>query len=261
MREDPLLNALGRAAREDEAAAGLDARWDQLAAGTASAEEIAELRALAERSPEAREIFEAFRPLGPAFEARVVAAAKRELPQPRPRLLPFRRPAAPLWVSLGAASAVAASLLLFFRPLVMRPLPLYMAELSAGDQELRGSEHQPGELPSFSPGSLLTLRLEPEEAPDGEVEVRCCFFLRGAEVVRWRAKVEQGAAGVVRVRGALGKDFALSPGDWTVWVVVGRSGKIPREAELVAALRAGSVEQKSWRAESKHLRVEETLGP
>jgi RNA polymerase sigma-70 factor (ECF subfamily) len=45
-----------------------------LAAGTLTAEEDAELRALAVSSPEAREAYEAFRPLGATFQARVVSA-------------------------------------------------------------------------------------------------------------------------------------------------------------------------------------------
>jgi RNA polymerase sigma factor (sigma-70 family) len=51
-----------------------DERWDRLAAGTLSAEEEEELRALADSSPEAREAYKAFKPLGADFQARVVSA-------------------------------------------------------------------------------------------------------------------------------------------------------------------------------------------
>lgn len=261
MREDSRLNALGRTAREDEAAAGLDERWDRLAAGTASPEEVAELEALAASSPEAREIFEAFRPLGSGFEARVVAAAQAALPKPRPRLLPFRLPARPVWASLGAAGAVAAALWLFVRPSHLLPLPDYTLQLSAGDQSERGDELTPAALPAFSPGSLLTLRLEPREAPEGEAEVRCCFFLRDGEEVSWRAKVETGTAGIVRVRGTLGEDLTLSPGAWTVWAVIGRRGEMPGEEELVAALEAGSTAGEGWRAVGRELVMAEAAEP
>ena len=70
------LGALAR--REGEAESLLDERWDRLAAGTLTAEEDAELRALAASSPEAREAYEAFRPLGAAFQARVVSAINAE---------------------------------------------------------------------------------------------------------------------------------------------------------------------------------------
>jgi RNA polymerase sigma-70 factor (ECF subfamily) len=80
MNKDSILSELGALARrEGEAESPLDERWDRLAAGTLTAEEDAELRALAASSDEAREAYEAFRPLGAAFQARVVSAinAKR----------------------------------------------------------------------------------------------------------------------------------------------------------------------------------------
>src|SRR5215210_8874971 len=93
MSEDRLLRELGHLAKEEEGAekARLDERWDRLAAGTLTTEEEAELLALAETSPEAREAYEAFRPLGPEFQARVVEKIAAGLPQERRgRLLPFR---------------------------------------------------------------------------------------------------------------------------------------------------------------------------
>jgi RNA polymerase sigma-70 factor (ECF subfamily) len=75
MNNDSILSELGALARrEREAESPLDERWDRLAAGTLTAEEDAELRALAASSAEAREAYEAFRPLGAAFQARVVRA-------------------------------------------------------------------------------------------------------------------------------------------------------------------------------------------
>src|SRR6185503_16244051 len=75
MSEDVLLRQLGQVARERAAGEpSLDERWDRLAAGTLGAEEEAELRRLAETSDEAGMAYDAFRPLGKAFEAQVVAA-------------------------------------------------------------------------------------------------------------------------------------------------------------------------------------------
>src|SRR5215218_2805744 len=102
MSEDRLLRELGHRAREEEEAAKarFNERWDRLAAGTLTAEEEAELLALAETFPEDREAYEAFRPLGADFQARVVEAATAELPKPKSTLLPFR-PAARIggWVT------------------------------------------------------------------------------------------------------------------------------------------------------------------
>src|ERR1700704_3282793 len=101
---DRLLRELGDLARSESTAeeARFGDRWDHLAAGTLTAEEEAELKALAESSPEDRETYEAFRPLGADFQARVVSAINAERakpaeaprPQPQdpvPRVLPFRR--------------------------------------------------------------------------------------------------------------------------------------------------------------------------
>src|SRR5581483_237467 len=76
MNKDQLLGELGGLARQEREAekARLDERWDRLAAGTLTPEEEAELKALAANSPEARETYEAFRPLGADFQARVVSA-------------------------------------------------------------------------------------------------------------------------------------------------------------------------------------------
>src|SRR5690349_2865096 len=99
MTEDELLKELGDLARREQEAelAFLDERWDRLAAGTLSAEEDAELRALAASSPEIGEVYEAFRPLGADFQARVTEAATAELARgPAPRVLPFRGVSRPL---------------------------------------------------------------------------------------------------------------------------------------------------------------------
>ena len=74
------MRDLGHLAREESEAEKrrLDERWDRLAAGTLSAEEEAELRALAAASPEAARAYEAFRPLGADFQARVVEAIRAQ---------------------------------------------------------------------------------------------------------------------------------------------------------------------------------------
>src|SRR5436305_14630439 len=117
---DRLLRELGDLARSETKAeeARFDERWDRLAAGTLTAEEDAELKALAASSPEAREAYEAFRPLGADFQARVVSAINSEKspkPQPLPQPLPLPQPPQPLpfrparrievWAGLAAAVA------------------------------------------------------------------------------------------------------------------------------------------------------------
>src|SRR5260370_40628918 len=177
MSEDTLLHELGRLAQEENEAeeARRDERWERLAAGTPSAEEDQALRALAATSPAAREAYEAFRPLGADFQARVVGAIESELQrraptgepgeprEPRSRLLPFR-PVSLRFAGWLATAAVAASgLLLVLRgPATMPPLPLYAAQLSGGIQTFRGGPGPAGGPQRFAPGSKLSPVVRPE---------------------------------------------------------------------------------------------------
>src|SRR5215218_7525825 len=139
MNEDRLLRELGHLAKEEEGAerARLDERWDRLAAGTLTAEEEAELLALAETSPGAREAYEAFRPLGPEFQARVVKKISAELPKGwRGRLLQFPAVRIGGWVT--AAAAAAAVVVVLLRP--SAPLPDYQIAVTGGSSEMRGEQ-------------------------------------------------------------------------------------------------------------------------
>ncbi|HXO29518.1 MAG TPA: hypothetical protein VOA80_19365, partial [Thermoanaerobaculia bacterium] len=197
MSEDPLLRELGRLAKEENEAeeARRDERWDRLAAGTLGAEEEGALRALAATSPAVREAYEAFRPLGADFQARVVAALASELRRPAPevehrearsRLLPFRPAAWPFAAWLAAAAVAASGLLLVVRgPATMAPLPLYSAQLSGGIQTLRGASSPAAGPQLFAPGSRLSFVVRPEHAVAGELEARG-FLARGAEIVAWQ---------------------------------------------------------------------------
>lgn len=276
MTEDRLLNDLGDLARREQEAerAGLDDRWDRLAAGTLTAEEEAELRVLAASSPEAREAYEAFRPLGADFQARVVGAITAAQPQPRkpdPRkwhslFRSFRRDPGRLEVWLGSAAAVAAVLVFLVRGLTtLPPLPVYIADLKGGTQDSRGEPVSSSGPKVFVPGSHLTLEVWPQKPVEDPVEAH--GFLAPAaggagEIVPWQP--ENGfevAGGAVRLRGTIGQEVRLPPGSWRLWIVVGRPGKIPEEAEILDALRSGRTRQEDWQAVSAELRVADRAFP
>jgi hypothetical protein len=263
MTDDRLLRELGDLAREQGEAerARWDERWDRLAAGTLTPEEEAELKALAEASPEAREAYEAFRPLGAGFQARVVEAinAERAGEAPPPRVLPFRRAIRRAEVWLGSAAAVAASLFFLLRGPALPPLPVYTAELAGGAQTYRGREAAPNGPQVFVPGSPLTLTVTPETAVQGGVEARAFLSpLAGkGDLQAWEPAppLESTEQGAVRLQGTVGQEIRLSPGDWRVWIVVGRKGGIPSLERLRAELRAGRTRGAGWRAVSTDLRV------
>ena len=265
MSKDRLLRKLGQVAREErEAEQGrFDERWDHLAAGELSADEEAQLRALAEASPEAREAVEAFQPLGAEFQAHVVdaitAALAGQAPEAEDRKRRSRLP--PFWVAAAGTAAAAAALFLVLRQ--PPSLPVYTAELSLGDRPLRGTAGPSSQLPVFGPSSLLTFVARPRHTVTGSVDARC-FFTRDADLGSWQPgpdpELEDGA---VRLRGRQGQEIRLPPGEWRVWIVVGRPGKIPPMEELLAELRAGRTRGERWRwqAVSRDLRVEDRWPP
>jgi hypothetical protein len=261
--DDMWLRELARVAQEEEDAgqARLDERWDRLSAGELSPDEEAELRALAAASEEGREAYEAFRPLGPEFQAGVVRALQAQItespaespPVPEPampepeklaRVLPFRGRAVRLGAWVAAAAAVAASLFLIRPPVTLPPLPAYgPPELSGGVQEMRGEEEGPR---TFSNGDPFEVILRPETAVSGNVAVH--FFLaHGAELRPWPVPAAAiSSDGVVSITGTLGRDIRIPPGAWTLRAVVGRPGKLPDAAALRAHLAQGRARAPDW---------------
>lgn len=276
MSDEHWLKELAQVKRDQEAESGnrLDEHWDRLSAGTLTPEEEAELRALAETSEEARDAYEAFRPLGAEFQARVVQAIRQQdLPQrdetttePSVNLLFFWRSTSQTfrWAGWSTAAAVAAAALFFMvrGPASYPPLPVYAAELGGGDQEYRGETGPSTGLPVFSPGSVLTLDAAPRQPVTGPVEARA-FLDWGGEITSWEPApaLDISDQGSVRLRVTLGQGIRLPPGEGKIWIVVGRPGKIPNPRDFQAELRAGRTRHGDWQAVSKELRVEDQASP
>jgi hypothetical protein len=268
MTDDRLLRNLGALAREQGEAerARWDERWDRLAAGTLTPEEEAELKALAEASPEAREAYEAFRPLGADFQARVVSAIQDEIqteiqterkggalpePEPPPPPLPFPVRRVKVWV--GLAAAVAG---LFFVPwifvlrkqAVLPPLPGYEIARVEIPSDYRGSGPQ-----TASPGSLLTFTVRPQAAVTDEVIPRGFLACGGGDLQPWPLKtLKVTEKGIMTLQGTLGKD--LQPeSSCEIWIIAARPGKVP--GDLQTELRAGRTGNADWQAASTHLDV------
>lgn len=265
MIKDPLLRELGHLAKEENEAeqARLDERWDRLAAGTLSAEEEAELRALAAADPEAREAYEAFRPLGADFQARVAGKLAEEIKgvaedeeRPSSRILPFRPSRRAGWLTAAAVAAAAAGLLLLLRGpdlATMPPLPLYGAELSGGTRTSRGEEGPSTGPWELAPGDRFQVVLRPETRSVGtELEARC-FLRRGGDLRRLETQSQVDPGGAVKMEGSIGRD--LQPGDWTLWAVVGRQGELPDPADPRFSSVRGAIRQRHWIAVPKPIRL------
>lgn len=261
--DDPWLRELARVNREKEAEerSRLDERWDRLSAGELSPQEEEELRALAETSGEAREAYEAFRPLGPDFHTRMASALAAELKspgtekprEPQFRVLPFRPTPARLGGWLTVAAAAAAVLMVVVRP--PAPLPDYASlDVSGGTKAMRGEEPQTGEIPVFAPGDRVQVVLRPETTVSkaGRLEARC-VLVRGtdARLLEVRSQIDPG--GAVQMKGTL--DPLLPTGTWTLWAVVGRPGKLPDPAEL-RTLSAIEVRHDDWTGVPHAIRIQ-----
>ncbi len=255
MNEDDLLQTLGNLARFDE-------RWDRLAAGTLTPEEDAALRALAATDTEARAAYEAFRPLGPEFVARIAAAIEKPAPPatappvapptgaPPATLLPFPRRTLGFAGWSAAAAAIAALLIVFVRA---PPLPEYSpAEISGGTRTSRGAATDTAAL---LPGDRFAVALRPQtEVPRGATLEAEAFLQAGGELRRVAIESRFDASGSVKVDGTLDRD--LPPGDCILWLIVGRPGAAPSAQDLPSLLAAAPARGRAWVAVPVRLRVE-----
>jgi hypothetical protein len=261
MNEDRLLRDLGHLARERGAAeaARLDERWDRLSRGELSPEEEAELRALAEASPQAREAYEAFRPLGTEFQAGVVQAlqqqareAKLDEPPAPARLLPFRRLTSRIagWGALAAAAAAAVLVFLLRSPV---PLPEYASlSVTGGVSAYRG---EVAETDTFAPGDAFMVVLQPLTAPSREQRLEAgCFLTREGEVCRLEVRSNIEPSGSIQMQGVIGG--GVRPGLWTLWAVAGRPGDLPDPADLASRATGGPVRHRDWVAVSRPIRIQ-----
>jgi len=260
---DRLLRELGELARKEAEAeqARLDERWDRLAAGTLTAEEETELKALAASSPEAREAYEAFRPLGADFQARVASAINSQRASEAQATQKKRKPVSFFWrvarrmeVWIGAPAAVAAGVFFLVRVLA---LPAYTFDEIHGNQISRGGEpNSSSGTPVFDPDSPLTFVVRPPHTVTVPVEARG-FLAHGAELIPWEPGI-LGTDGTFRFEGKLSR---LQPGEWKIWVVIARRGKLPSPARLQSELRAGRTQAWAWEAISTDLRIQSRASP
>ena len=259
MTDTPWLRGLAQVNREKEAEerSRLDERWDRLSAGELTPEEEAELIALAGSSEEAHEAYEAFRPLGPDFQASVVRAIQAR--EPKARVLPFRRTALRYGGWLSTAAAAAAVLVLLLRP--PAPLPDYGTPQVSGVQAMRGEQPENAEIPSLAPGRFEVV-LQPSTSVSRlpSLEARC-FLVQGKDLRRLEIrKQEHDPGGSIRIVGMLGSD--IPPGRWTLWAVIGRPGKLPEDAELRSLSGKAPLRRPDWVVLPKEVLIQpEGLSP
>ncbi|MDP9122867.1 MAG: hypothetical protein M3O15_16110, partial [Acidobacteriota bacterium] len=171
---------------------------------------------------------------------------------PPARVLPFRGLTAWLGGSLAAAAVMASLLLVVGRP---APLPPYDLTPTGGDLSRRGTPTGTPTVRVLHRGSLLAVDLRPRTTVSGRVEGRW-FVARGAELRELpAARQEVSASGSVRLSGTLGDDLDIAPGEWSLWGVVGRPGKLPNASVVCSLNGSPPFRQRDWIA----LRCAQTL--
>lgn len=225
--KQPIFAAVRQVAQGEAEDVLSDPRWDAYAAGTASEEDIAALRALAEKDPLAREALDALAPFDASQRARF-AEAVAALPKPPEAVTPTAAAGAKV-IALDARRAKPSRL-----PMVLGALALAAAVSFAliprQDPEtptfpayslvVEGAvgERSDGAPLALSPGGRLAVRLRPVSASSAPVNARA-FVVQGATALVLEGKVDVSDDGAARFEGRLPTNLGL--GNATLVVVVG----------------------------------------
>ncbi len=256
MEDQQLLVRLADTAREAdrEEHQGVDPRWDELAAGSLSTAEVEALRTDSKRRLGANrtaELFDLFNPLGTEFQQRVRESIREQsrfaasatqrgerqepttaTPPATPRL-GWRRASG--WLAAAAVVLVAGTLLLRERT---SPTPLveYTPTLAGAVVEQRGPADPGIATPyRFVTGNRFALTLRPATSVAKPVEVRTFLTHRGA-LRPWPVAAQVAASGAVSIAGRVPDEIPLPTGRSQLWVVVARTGELPRDGQLIEDL-------------------------
>lgn len=289
--DDPeFLRDLAQTAREEDAEERRRwERWERLTDGDLFPEEVAELRAQATASAEDDVAYEAFRPLGPDFSARVVArieplvqegppslereALARQVARERgPRPADEKAsqdPAAPWWMGgfvwrMGFAgsglAATAATLMVFFFRLP--PLPrISVAEVKPGIEMTRGGEPEASGASILFLGEPFSAVARPEEklAARREIEPRCYVqppppTARALREASCKTLERNSRTGAVKIEGRLPRDLPTGPA--TLWVVVAYRGKHPPPSRIERLPDRQPTRERTWDAEPVPIEIQ-----
>lgn len=277
----PLLDQLSQAAREEarEDMHDFDDRWDRLAAGTLGEEEKDELLGLADASGKAYEAYQAFKPLGPAFQQSIAAAIVAQQAKERDADVPaedgFLDPAvaaAPppkkatqrslLFGGFASAASLVMGALLVFQ--MQNPLSTYTGERPRGGYTLR-SNGPVGEefdrIPRFENSNAVNLIFKASVPPGTNIEARLYTF--GADsklqLTPLLPAIDNDGSSV-KFEPILGQDLVLSPGSWDLVVVISRPGKFPDDAALLEAVKINGRGDTYWQVLVTPIEVEKDEG-
>ncbi len=128
---------------------------------------------------------------------------------------------------MGGAAGLAAAAGLFF--VLLRPTPSVpegyaLDPLEGGIERVRGQSAKPAELPTYGPGSTVTLRLRPED-PVGEGMIPSVTLFAEPPLRRLDPVVRTTGSGVIELRIDAASAF-FEPGQNTFVVVLHPRGSV-----------------------------------
>jgi len=160
--------------------------------------------------------------------------------------------------ALGAVAAFVLAVLLIGYAGTPWQIPAdsfdaYLLEVR-GDQMRGGAgERNPDEVFRFAHGSTLQIVLHPEEPVTGAVEVET-YIEHAGTLTPWSAPIRVWEEGAARIKGRVGEDVTLPPGESDLYVVVGRPGQLPAAAELQRRLATSQrLQKRDWAAWRVHV--------
>jgi hypothetical protein len=250
--DDQTVRALGRRAREQ-----LEARaraWEAVTHGERGEDEVAAERLAAGDAPEAVASARAiFRPPDEAEHAALVEgllarqAASRDSALPAMTVEPAANDSGRRWWVAALAVAAMVALAWWLVPgdpgsptqpdppsMAHAPIPAYgPLETDGGLVAMRSQPAEPGAVHRYRADTKLEWRVRPNVAIDGAMGARLFAFGEGAAMELAAAGlVEVSVSGAVRVVGRFGA-LGLTPGSWTIAIVVGRPAALPSDPAVV----------------------------
>jgi hypothetical protein len=174
---------------------------------------------------------DALRPLGDAFNARMVQQIKdslgeSDIEEEQP-LASSHRTAGRGWLALAASAlaAVGLSFVVLDRD-ALPPLPGYELSLSSG-ATLRSDDA----IAPLQIGDTLQVTLRPEFETDADLDVRV-YRHSNSDWTNVSANIEIAASGAARVRVALTEANGIAPGTQDWWFVIGHDDALPSIEQL-----------------------------
>ncbi len=227
MKDEELLEAVGAAAREEDAKALRE--LEEIASGGDEAarplDDAARAR-IAARLAKATE-----RKSGDAKRAKANDAKANDDP---PTRVVFLRRAA--WIVAPLAMAAAVLLWIGRGGGPIAALPEYELALVGGDQTTRATPAQlRGDTLRVRAGARVQISARPATKPDGEVAARA-FLIEGGAARVWEVPIEISPEGAARISGDASAIFPSPSGDWDVVLALGRPGALPTTANVLPLL-------------------------